>query len=243
MSQHTLDGQVAIVTGASSGIGEAIARVLADEGVSVVLAARSTDELRSIAAEIEQTGGTASVVSTDVTDREQVSALIEKTLAEYGRLDVLVNNAGMIDVARVEDADMEVWETMVDVNLTGLMDVTHQALPALREDDGGHVVNISSISDRRVGAKYGGYDATKFGVRGFTKALREEVSQDVRVTLLSPGLVETELPERAEELQERLSEITPLQPENVADTAVYALRQPEHVSINELVVRPSEQGR
>lgn len=243
MPQRTLDGRVAIVTGASSGIGKATARALADAGAAVVLAARSTDQLRRIAADIERDGGTATVVGTDVTDEDQVANLIDETLDTYGHLDILVNNAGLIDIDPVDEADIDTWETMVDVNLTGLMDVTHEALPALEESDFGHVVNVSSVSDREAAAKYAGYDATKFGVRGFTKALREESPADVRVSLVSPGLVDTKLPEAAEDLRDRVERITPLQPEDVAEAITFALERPPHVSINELVIRPSDQEK
>lgn len=243
MPQPTLDDSVAVVTGASSGIGAATARTLAGAGARVVLAARSEDDLRRLAADIEQAGGSARASPTDVTDASQVADLIDETLDAYGRLDLLVNNAGFIDVDPVEEADMGAWETMVDVNLTGLMDVTHEALPALESGDGGHVVNVSSVSDRETSEEYGGYTATKHGVRGFTKSLREETSETVRVTLVSPGLVDTALPERAADLRERMDAVTPLQPEDVAEAIRYVVTQPSHVSVNQLVLRPSDQEK
>lgn len=241
-SRAPLDGRVAIVTGASSGIGAATARTLADAGARVVLAARSGDALEAIADGIEDGGGRARAVPTDVTDDGDVERLVESTLDAYGRLDVLVNNAGLIDVSPVADADFDAWERMVDVNLTGAMRATNEALPAL-ESGGGHVVTVSSVSDREPSAGYAGYDATKFGIRGFTEALRREAGEGLRVTLVSPGLVDTDLPDGDGPLADRMDELTPLRPDDVADAVRYAVGQPDRVAVNELVIRPAGQDR
>lgn len=234
------------MTGASSGIGEATAVALADEGATVVLAARSGDELDALADRIEGAGGDALAVPTDVTDGDSVAGLIEAVREAYGRLDVLVNGAGVIDVAPVEAADPDALRAMVEVNLLGLISVTRQALPLLAA--GGSVVNISSVSGREAAAGYAGYSATKFGVNGFSEALRREVGEDLRVTVVEPGLVDTGLAHDADGEGvagpgERLEAITPLAPEDVAAAVVYAVTQPRRVAVNEILLRPSGQER
>jgi NADP-dependent 3-hydroxy acid dehydrogenase YdfG len=238
-----LEDRVVIVTGASSGIGEATARRLAATGARVVLAARSAETLADVADAIERDGGSAQVVRTDVTEKSDVRKLVTETVDVHGRLDGLVNNAGLIDVAPVADADLEDWASMLEVNLQGAIDVTHEALPHLRQGEGGQIVNVSSISDREPAAEYAGYNASKYGLRGFTQALREETDGQVRVTLVSPGLVETELHEDQESLQERAAAMTALQPEDVAEAIEFALSRPQHVSLNQLVLRPADQKR
>jgi NADP-dependent 3-hydroxy acid dehydrogenase YdfG len=241
-----LDDSVALVTGASSGIGAETAVQLAAEGADVAVAARRRERLEDVASRIEATGSEALVVPTDVTEPEDVEAMISETVDELGGLDVLVNNAGVMLLESVEDADPENWRTMVEVNLLGLMDATKAALPHLR--DGGHVVNVSSVAGRVAGPTSSGYNATKFGVNAFTEAFRQEETENgVRTTLVEPGFVATELAEHIpdEEIRERSEQMTEqmdvLQPEDVARSIVFAASQPEHVSVNELLVRPTDQ--
>lgn len=241
-----LDDNVALVTGASSGIGAETAVQLAEEGADVAVAARREERLEDVASRIEAAGSEALVVPTDVSESEEVEAMISETVEELGGLDVLVNNAGVMLLESVADADPENWRTMVEVNLLGLMNATKAALPHLR--DGGHVVNVSSVAGRVAGATSSGYNATKFGVNAFTEAFRQEETENgVRTTLVEPGFVATELAEHIpdEEIRERSEQMTEqmdvLQPEDIARSIVFAASQPEHVSVNELLVRPTDQ--
>ncbi|CQH56650.1 probable oxidoreductase (short-chain dehydrogenase family) [Halobacterium hubeiense] len=241
-----LDDNVALVTGASSGIGAETAVQLAEEGADVAVAARREERLEDVASRIEATGSEALVVPTDVSESEEVEAMISETVEELGGLDVLVNNAGVMLLESVADADPENWRTMVEVNLLGVMNATKAALPHLR--DGGHVVNVSSVAGRVAGATSSGYNATKFGVNAFTEAFRQEETENgVRTTLVEPGFVATELAEHIpdEEIRERSEQMTEqmdvLQPEDIARSIVFAASQPEHVSVNELLVRPTDQ--
>jgi hypothetical protein len=244
----TLDGQVALVTGASSGIGAATATALADAGADVAVAARREDRLASVADDVEAAGGESLVVPTDVTDEAQVQTMVDTTVSALGGLDVLVNNAGVMLLEAVETAEADDWRQMVEVNLLGLMNATRAALPALREGAGGHVVNVSSVAGRRATATASGYNATKFGVNGFTEAFRQEVADDgVRTTVVEPGLVDTELQEHIpdEEIKAQteqwLASMEPLTSEDVARSIRFAVTQPPHVSVNELLIRPTEQ--
>jgi NADP-dependent 3-hydroxy acid dehydrogenase YdfG len=241
-----LEGEVAIVTGASSGIGAATARALADEGMAVALAARREERLTDLAAEIDDGPGRALVVPTDVTDRDAVDALVERTVDEFGDLDILVNNAGVMLLQRVADADPDDWRTMMEVNLLGLMNASKAALPHLR--GGGDLVQVSSVAGRETSQTAAGYNATKWGVNGFTDALRkEETENGVRTTIVEPGAVETELQDHIpdEEVKQRIEgwveSMAALQPEDIAGAVLYAVGQPRHVSINELLVRPTDQ--
>jgi len=240
------DNKVALVTGASSGIGAETAVHLAEDGADVAVAARREERLEDVAERIEATGSEALVVPTDVSDDAEVEAMISTTVDELGGLDVLVNNAGVMLLESVADADTENWRTMVEVNLLGLMNATKAALPHLR--DGGHVVNVSSVAGRVAGATSSGYNATKFGVNAFTEAFRQEETENgVRTTIIEPGFVATELAEHIpdDEIRERSEEMTRqmdvLQPEDIARSIAFAVNQPEHVSINELLIRPTDQ--
>ena len=249
-----LDGTVALVTGASSGIGEATAEVLAAEGAALVLAARRRDRLEALASRI---GDAVPVLvhEADVTDEAQVRAMVERTVAELGRLDTLVNNAGVMLLGPIEGAPTEEWRRMVSLNLLGLLYCTHAALPYLlaAADDGprrvADVVNVSSVAGRVARLGSGVYNATKFGVFAFSESLRQEVtSRHVRVTLVEPGATGTELafPNRPEVLEQMAatfggSEL--LLSGDIADAIRYAVTRPRHAVVNEILVRPTEQER
>ena len=240
-----LSDSVAIVTGASSGIGEATAEALATEGASVVLAARRVDELEALADRITTEGGDALVVETDVTEEDDIDKLVETTIDEYGQIDVLENNAGLMLLEPLERADRSNLRQMVEVNLMGLMNLTHAVIPIMQQQDSGHVVNVSSVAGRETMASGSGYNATKFGVTAFTDAIREELSQDIRTTVIEPGVVDTELPTHIpdEQFLEQLADmdVPALAPEDIARGIVYATNQPKHVDVNELMIRPTGQ--
>jgi NADP-dependent 3-hydroxy acid dehydrogenase YdfG len=248
-----LDGTVALVTGASSGIGEATARRLAAEGAAVAVAARRFDRLERLAREIEDAGGRALAIESDVTDRAQAEALVERTVAELGRLDTVVNNAGVMLLGPAEGASIEEWDRMVDINLKGLLYVAKAALPHLvRYADEAprmvtDMVNISSVAGRRTRPGSAVYNLTKHGVGAFSDALRQEVTErHVRVSLVEPGAVTTELashnrPEVQEAMKARFGEIERLEADDIADAIAYVVTRPRHMAVNEILVRPTEQ--
>ena len=249
INSERLDDRVALVTGASSGIGEATAEALAAEGASLALAARREDELTDLADRLASEGVETLVVPTDVTDEEQVENMIETTTEEFGRLDIIVNNAGVMLLEPVIEADRANFRQMVEVNLLGLMNATHAALPIMEDQGTGHIVNISSVAGRQASASGSGYNATKFGVNGFTEALRQEVNNDgIRTTLIEPGIVDTELQDHIpdddaqQSVEEWVEEMAPLTGEDIARSIRYAVTQPQHVSVNELLIRPTQQG-
>ena len=250
----TLTSTVALITGASSGIGEATARRLAELGASVVLVARRTDRLSPLAAEIEDAGGSALPVEADITDPAQAESAVRRTIDTYGALDILVNNAGLMLLGPVAGADVDEWERMIAVNLRGLLYTTNAALPHLLHAAQGNprrvadIVNISSIAGRVAWANYGVYNMTKFGVNGFTEALRQEVTkQHVRVGVLEPGGVATELGshntgEMREAIDSFYENTEVLQPDDIADGIAYMVTRPRHASIGELWVMPTDQA-
>jgi len=248
-----LDGTAALVTGASSGIGEATAAALAAEGAAVALAARRTDRLDTLAARITGDGGRALVITADITDEAQARDAVEQAAAELGRLDTVVNNAGVMLLGPALEAPLEEWERMVRLNLLGLLYCTHAAMPHLlraAEDSPRGVadlVNISSVAGRTVRLGSGVYNATKHGVGAFSESLRLEVTRrHVRVSLVEPGAVETELaghnrPEVLAGLRQRFASMDRLQVDDVADAVGYIVTRPRHVAINEILIRPTEQ--
>lgn len=223
-----LTGRVALVTGASSGIGEGTARALAREGCSVALVARREERLAALAAEID---AETLVAPTDVTDEESVSATVEDVRDEFGGIDVLVNNAGTARGGPVAEADLAELQQTVRVNLEGVMNVTHAALPALVDSEAGDVVTVSSLSARYPQEGGSAYSASKFGVNGFCRSLRKELSDEqVRVTILMPGAVVTELNDWAH------WDGRAMDPADIAETVVFAVSRPPHVELTQLSV-------
>jgi len=251
MHQPDLSGRVAAITGASSGIGEATAITLARAGAAVSLAARRSDRCETLAARINGDGGRAIAIETDVTDEAQANEFVTRTKEELGRLDILVNNAGVMLLGPVIGADTEEWRRMIDVNLLGLLYCTHAALPIMGEQGSGHIVNISSVAGRFANFGSAVYNLTKFGVTGFSEALRQELAPaNVRVTVVEPGYVETELqghnthPMVVDAIAKAMEEIGDvLQAGDIADAILYAVGVPQHVSVNEVLIRPTGQRR
>jgi len=245
-----LSGKAVAITGASSGIGEATALTLAKAGASVALGARRKDRIDELAARIEDEGGTAVALEVDVSDEAAARGFVEAAHERFGRLDTLVNNAGVMLLGPVEQADSEDWRTMINVNLLGLMYCTHAALPIMLGQESGDIVNISSVAGRFARAGNAVYAATKFGVGAFSEGLRNEITErGVRVTLIEPGFVDTELQghntgevlETLESMREHLRD--PLRAQDIANGILYAVSQPPHVSINEVLIRPTRQTR
>ena len=244
-----LSRQVVAVTGASSGIGEATAVACARAGASVSLAARRADRIEALAQRIGEEGGRALAVETDVGEESQARAFIERTHAELGRLDVLVNNAGVMLLGPIAGAPTEEWRRMIHANVYGVLYCTHAALPLMADQGSGHIINVSSVAGRHARAGSGVYNLTKFGVGAFSEALRQEaVAMGVRVTLIEPGAVATELPghnrpEVLEQMAKAFQGVTLLASEDIAEAILYAIGQPANVSVNEVLVRPSGQVR
>ncbi len=241
------------MTGASSGIGAATARVLAAEGAEVALAARRVDRLEDLAAEIRSAGGKALVIEADVTSRQQADAAVDRAATEFGRLDILVNNAGVMLLGPILDAPVEEWERMIELNVLGLLYCSRAAIPhLLRAAEGprgvADLVNISSVAGRTVRLGSGVYNASKHAVGAFSESLRQEVTaRHLRVSLVEPGAVDTELPSHNREeiragLDERFADMERLEDHDIADAIRYVVTRPRHVAINEILIRPTEQA-
>ena len=251
--EPVLKGTVALVTGASSGIGAATASVLAARGAAVALAARRKDRLDALAADIREQGGTALVLECDVTDQEQAADAVARAVAELGRLDTLINNAGVMLLGPVAGAPLSEWQRMVDLNVLGLLYCAHAALPHLLQaaQDAprqvADMVNISSVAGRAARNGNGVYSLTKFGIGAFSESLRQELAgRYVRVSLVEPGATATELashnrPEIRESIRSQLGQR--MQAEDIADAIGYVVTRPRHVAVNEMLIRPTEQVR
>ncbi len=247
-----LDGTVALVTGASSGIGAATARTLAGQGAAVALAARRADRLERLAQDITRDGGRALVLEADITDKTQAQAAVARTVAELGHLDILVNSAGVGRPGPIENASLDDWDEMVRVNLLGVLYTTHAVLPHLLKAAAGaprqvaDLVNVSSDAARVTRSGEGVYAATKRGVVAFSESLRQEVTRrHVRVAVVEPGATATEIfshmrEEVRQQLQQRLAGIELLAAEDIAEAIVYIVTRPRRVAVNELLVRPTE---
>ncbi|HVP62932.1 MAG TPA: SDR family NAD(P)-dependent oxidoreductase [Myxococcaceae bacterium] len=245
-----LKDKVALVTGASSGIGEATALTLARAGARVAIAARRRERLDSVARRIADLRSESLVLEADVARVDEAESIVARTVDRFGRIDILVNNAGMMLLSPVDRARVDDWRRMLDLNLLGLMVATRAALPHMRRQKDGHVVNVSSTAGRVANPDASVYAATKFGVGAFSEALRREVYRDgIRVTLIEPGAVATELrdhvPDR--ETRDRIEtwarSMRQLQSEDVAAAILYAVSQPPHVNVNEILLRPTDQER
>jgi len=254
-SAQPLQGTVAIVTGASSGIGEATALTLAAQGAAVAVAARRRDRLDALAARIEEGGGRVLVLETDVTDEAQANAMVEQTVAVLGRLDILINNAGVMLLGPIVDAPTEEWRRMVSLNVLGLFYCTHAALPHLLKAAESEprrvadIVNVSSVAGRVARMGSGVYNATKWGVGAFSESLRQEVTErHVRVCIVEPGATTTELashlrPEILKIQAQNFMNTERLSAQDIADAVAFAVTRDRRVATNEMLVRPTEQVR
>ncbi len=244
-----LSDRVVIITGASSGIGEATARAMAHVGARVVAAARRAERLEALVTALQSTGGTALAVPTDVTVPAATDHLARRTVEEFGRIDILVNNAGIMPLSPIRHLRVAEWDRMIDVNVKGVLHCIAAVLPTMLDQRAGHIVNISSIAGRRPFPAGTIYSATKFAVRAISQGLRLELSptEKIRVTDVEPGIVATELqdhitdPTTASQFKENWSDKRPLASEDVANTIVFAVTQPTHVNVNEILVRPTDQ--
>lgn len=240
-----IQGKVVVITGASSGLGEATARLLAGRGAKVVLGARRTDRLAAVVADIERSGGEAVAKTTDVTRRADVEALVQAALQKFGRVDVMVNNAGLMATSPIARLLVEEWERMVDINIKGVLYGIAAALPLFQRQGSGHFINISSVAGHKISMGSAVYAGTKFAVRAISEGLRQEVD-GIRTTIISPGAVRTELPlgisdpESATRIQEFYRQQA-ISPDAVARAIAYAIEQPADVDINEVLLRPTVQ--
>jgi NADP-dependent 3-hydroxy acid dehydrogenase YdfG len=244
-----LNGKVALVTGASSGIGAATALKLAAQGVKVGLAARRTGKLQALVTQIEAAGGQALAIEMDVVDTVSVKAGVEKIVAAYGGIDILFNNAGLMPISDIESLTVDEWHRMVDVNIKGVLNSTAAALPYLKQRGAGHVVNTSSIAGRKVFPGLAVYCATKHAIAAFSEGLRLEIApkHNIRVTCIQPGAVDTELFEHItdagyrQQMEGLREQMTFLSAAEIADTVLFAMQAPAHVNVAELFVLPTNQ--
>lgn len=240
-----INNKVVIITGASSGLGEATAKRLAKNGAKLMLAARREERLKELVAEIEKEGGTAKYQVTDVTSRAQVEALAKATHQAYGRIDVLVNNAGLMPLSPLDAVKVDEWEKMVDVNIKGVLFGVAAVLPIMREQKSGHIINISSVAGHKVFAGGTVYCATKFAVKAISEGIRMESNGEIRSTNISPGAVATELTstishEETEKMANQLYSMA-IDADAIARAITYAIEQPADVDINEMIIRPTQQ--
>jgi NADP-dependent 3-hydroxy acid dehydrogenase YdfG len=249
-ASRPLDGKVALVTGASSGIGEATALALAEAGAAVAVGARRRDRLDALTAKLTDDGARVLTLDLDVTDEQACRSAVARTREELGGLDVLVNNAGVMLLGTIVGADPEDWRRMVSTNVLGLMYMTHAAIDGMVEQGSGDVVNISSVAGRTARKGAGVYNASKWAVNAFSESLRQEVTgRGVRISLVEPGAVATELSshitqEEAREASRKMAEsMRTLQSEDIARAILYVVTQPPHVAVNEVLVRPTDQER
>lgn len=242
-----IQGKVIVITGASSGMGEAAARHLADKGAKIVMAARRADRIEAIANELKQQGKEALTIATDVTKLADVKALIQKTISAFGRVDVLINNAGLMPLSRLEQGNVDEWNQMIDVNLRGVLHGIAAVLPHMKAQKSGHIINTASVAAHLVFQSSAVYSATKFAVRALTEGLRMETAADnIRATLISPGAVKTELLEHISDKDVQAAnreyvENVGVPPETYARMVAFAINEPEDVGVSEIIFRPTAQ--
>ena len=238
-----MKGKVVAITGASSGIGEATARLLASQGAKVVLGARRTDRLETLTGELRSKGGEARYRALDVTKREDVEGFVAFTLKEFGRLDVLINNAGVMPLSRLEELKLDEWDRMIDVNIRGVLHGIAAGLPVMKRQKAGQFINLSSIGGHAVSPTAAVYCATKFAVMAISEGLRQEVGADIRVTVISPGVTTSELadsisdPASREYMREFRKDAIPA--DAIARAISYAISQPADVDVSEIIIRPT----
>jgi NADP-dependent 3-hydroxy acid dehydrogenase YdfG len=242
---ENIAGKVVVITGASSGIGAEIARVLAEQGAKVALGARRQDRLDTLAQAIRASGGTALVQVTDVTRRGDVDKLVQRAMDEFGPVDVMINNAGIMPVAPMAMVRVDEWDQMIDVNVKGLLYGIAAVLPDMTKRKGGHIINVASVAGHKVLPNFTVYCATKHAVRAISEGLRAE-NPDIRVTIISPGLIATELENstNVDEVREQVKAFYAqhaISPRAIADAIAYAIGQPDEVDVNELLIRPTTQ--
>lgn len=244
---ENISGKVVVITGASSGLGEATARLLSAQGATVVLGARRMDRLQSLTTELSGKGGKALAIATDVADRDQVKNLVDTAVQQFGRIDVMLNNAGLMPQAPLERLKIDEWDQMIDVNIKGVLYGIAAALPHMIRQKSGHIINVSSMAGHKVGPGWVVYAATKHAVRILSEGLRMEVKPyNLRTTIISPGAVATELPYSVREpdvaagVQNFYKEVA-IQADSFARTVAFAISQPEDVDINEILFRPTRQ--
>ncbi|MDQ2862625.1 MAG: SDR family oxidoreductase [Bacteroidota bacterium] len=241
-----IKGKVVVVTGASSGIGEAIALALAKEGANLVLGARRENRLEILVKQIRESGGEAVCAAADVKNRDDLDNLAELAKKNFGKLDVFINNAGVSQLSRIDELDVESWEEMIDVNFKGVLYGIAAAMPTFKKQGSGHIINIISTSGIKIVPLQGVYAATKNAVRTVSEALRQESNGKYRVTGISPGFVKTEFVSNLKDLnmrqagQQRMDEIG-ISPNAIADAVIYAISQPANVDIGDIVIRPAVQ--
>jgi NADP-dependent 3-hydroxy acid dehydrogenase YdfG len=240
-------GKVVVITGASSGLGEATARLLSTQGATVVLGARRVDRIQALADALAAGGGTALAVETDVTDRGQVQRLVDAAVQRYGRIDVIINNAGLMPQSLLERLKVDEWDRMIDVNIKGVLYGIAAALPHMQRQKGGQIINVSSVAGHKVGPGSAVYSATKHAVRALSEGLRQEVKPyGIRTTVISPGAVATELPNTVSDpdVAERINKLyddVAIPADSFARAVAFAMSQPDDVDINEILFRPTRQ--
>ena len=247
-TMQNIKGTVIAVTGASSGIGKAIAIKLAAAGVKVVLGARRTDELADLVKEIKSNGGEASFVQTDVTKRNDLVQLVNLSVEKYGRLDVIVNNAGIARINRIDSLDIDGWDEMIDINIKGTLYGMAAAIPVFREQGSGHIINVISTSGIKIVPTQGVYAGTKNAVRTISEAFRQESDGSIRITGISPGYIKTDFAVKSVNTDEMKTaaaaavESMAISPEAIADAVIYAVSQPKDVEIGDIIIRPAKQN-
>lgn len=242
-----IGGKIIIITGASSGLGEAAAKLLAEKGAVVILAARRTEKIKKLMADIKANGGTALAITTDVTKKVQVQKLVNKTVEKFGRIDVIINNAGAMLLSPLDSGLTDEWDRMIDLNIKGVLYGISEVLPVMEKQHSGQIINVASIAGHKVGPSNAVYCATKHAVRALSEGLRLEVKPyNLRTTVISPGAVETELPDhithkKSSENSHKLYRQVAIPADSFARACVYAIEQPEDVDVNEIVYRPIKQ--